>query len=235
MTSHGPPIAGRRPGPRRDHHGAPIDRGGERMIQKGSIRARLLVGLAPSRSSPRPARAPARRPRRARRSRQSVHDRLSPTAAASATAGARRSICSAKAQAVSSGKVSAVTVIHHDTDAAGQLTDIRDLIAQGRQRDHHQPERPGRAQPGHRRGDRRRHHGRRDRRLGHRPGRLQPVQRPGRSTPTSAPSGCSSRWARRATSSTCAASPATRPTPTATRASRRRSPSTRTSRSPRRS
>jgi ribose transport system substrate-binding protein len=39
------------------------------------------------------------------------------------------SICSVKAQAVSSGNVDKVTVINHDTDAAGQLTDIRDLIA----------------------------------------------------------------------------------------------------------
>ena len=39
------------------------------------------------------------------------------------------SICSVKAQAVSSGAVDKVTVINHDTDAAGQLTDIRDLIA----------------------------------------------------------------------------------------------------------
>jgi ribose transport system substrate-binding protein len=39
------------------------------------------------------------------------------------------SICSAKVQAVKSGEVSGVTVIHHDVDAAGQLTDIRDLIA----------------------------------------------------------------------------------------------------------
>jgi ribose transport system substrate-binding protein len=39
------------------------------------------------------------------------------------------SICSVKAQAAASGQVSDVTVINHDTDAAGQLTDIRDLIA----------------------------------------------------------------------------------------------------------
>ena len=40
-------------------------------------------------------------------------------------------LCSAKAQAVKSGNVSKVTIIHHDTDAAGQLADIRTLIAQG--------------------------------------------------------------------------------------------------------
>ena len=39
------------------------------------------------------------------------------------------SICSAKAQAADSGQVTSVTVIHHNDDAAGQLADIRDLIA----------------------------------------------------------------------------------------------------------
>jgi ribose transport system substrate-binding protein len=39
------------------------------------------------------------------------------------------SICSAKAQAAASGEVKSVTVIHHNVDAAGQLADIRDLIA----------------------------------------------------------------------------------------------------------
>jgi len=38
-------------------------------------------------------------------------------------------LCSAKAQAVKAGNVSKVSIIHHDTDAAGQLADIRDLIA----------------------------------------------------------------------------------------------------------
>ena len=38
-------------------------------------------------------------------------------------------ICSAKAQALKAGNVSGVTVTHRDTDAAGQLADIRDLIA----------------------------------------------------------------------------------------------------------
>jgi ribose transport system substrate-binding protein len=39
--------------------------------------------------------------------------------------------CTAKAEALSSGKVSKITVITHDTDAAGQLQDLRDLIAKG--------------------------------------------------------------------------------------------------------
>ena len=40
-------------------------------------------------------------------------------------------VCTAKAQALSSGEVSTLTTIHRNTDAAGQLSDIRDLIAKG--------------------------------------------------------------------------------------------------------
>ena len=42
-------------------------------------------------------------------------------------------VCTAKAQALASGQVPAggLTVIHRNTDAAGQLQDIRDLIAKG--------------------------------------------------------------------------------------------------------
>ena len=40
-------------------------------------------------------------------------------------------VCTAKAQAAASGQVSQLTVIHRNTDAAGQLSDIRDLIAKG--------------------------------------------------------------------------------------------------------
>jgi len=40
-------------------------------------------------------------------------------------------LCSAKAQAVKEGNVTKVSIIHSDTDAAGQLADIRTLIAQG--------------------------------------------------------------------------------------------------------
>jgi len=38
-------------------------------------------------------------------------------------------VCTAKAQAAASGQVSELTTIHRNTDAAGQLSDIRDLIA----------------------------------------------------------------------------------------------------------
>ncbi len=40
-------------------------------------------------------------------------------------------LCSAKAEAVKTGEVTKVTIIHHDTDANGQLADIRSLISQG--------------------------------------------------------------------------------------------------------
>ncbi|MEA2608389.1 MAG: ribose transport system substrate-binding protein [Chloroflexota bacterium] len=40
-------------------------------------------------------------------------------------------VCTAKAQAKASGEVSDLTTIHRNTDAAGQLSDIRDLIAKG--------------------------------------------------------------------------------------------------------
>jgi ribose transport system substrate-binding protein len=40
-------------------------------------------------------------------------------------------VCTAKAQALASGEVSTLTTIHRNTDAAGQLSDIRDLIAKG--------------------------------------------------------------------------------------------------------
>jgi ribose transport system substrate-binding protein len=40
-------------------------------------------------------------------------------------------VCTAKAQAKASGQVSELTTIHRNTDAAGQLSDIRDLIAKG--------------------------------------------------------------------------------------------------------
>lgn len=38
-------------------------------------------------------------------------------------------VCTAKAEALASGEVSKLTTIHRNTDAAGQLQDIRDLIA----------------------------------------------------------------------------------------------------------
>ena len=48
--------------------------------------------------------------------------------------------------------MSKLDTIHRDADAAGQLADLRDLIAKRRRRDRLQPEQPRRAQPRPRRG-----------------------------------------------------------------------------------
>ena len=40
-------------------------------------------------------------------------------------------VCTAKAEALASGQVSELITIHRNTDAAGQLSDIRDLISKG--------------------------------------------------------------------------------------------------------
>ena len=40
-------------------------------------------------------------------------------------------VCTAKAEALASGQVEQLTTIHRNTDAAGQLQDIRDLVAAG--------------------------------------------------------------------------------------------------------
>src|SRR5215475_5075919 len=40
-------------------------------------------------------------------------------------------VCAMKAQALASGKVSKLNIAHRNTDAAGQLEDIRNLIAAG--------------------------------------------------------------------------------------------------------
>jgi len=98
------------------------------MIQKGSIKVRVMVGLAAI---------------------LVVAAACSAAPAASTGSGAKSytigftnpggvgngwreaMLCSAKVQAVKSGNVSKVTIIHRETDAPGQLSDIRTLIAQG--------------------------------------------------------------------------------------------------------
>ena len=115
------------------------------MIQKGSIKARLMIGIAAvivvaaaCSSAPGASTAPG---------------------GSGAASGAKYTIgfsnpggvgngwreamlCSAKAQAVKAGNVSKVTIIHRDTDAPGQLSDIRTLIAQASTRS--SSTRPGR-------------------------------------------------------------------------------------------
>ncbi len=142
-------------------------------------------------------------------------------------------VCTAKAEATSSGQVSELVVKHRNTDAAGQASDIRDLIAAGVDAIVFNPNDlkalNSALQEAKQAGiktvsvdafvtD---------------PDTLQPVQRPGSSTPRSAPSGCSISSAAAAPCGTCAGSPAIRPTPTGTRLSRTSSRTTRASRSSR--
>jgi len=102
------------------------------MIQKGSIRVKALVAVAAvaivaaactssgASTAPSAAAAPS----------AAMTYKIGFANGGGVGNGWRESsICSVKAQAAASGQVSEVTVIHRDTDAAGQLTDIRDLIA----------------------------------------------------------------------------------------------------------
>ena len=143
-------------------------------------------------------------------------------------------LCSVQAQARRVGPGQRVNIVHRNTDAAGQLEDIRNLIAAGVDAILVNPSDPS-ARRGHQGSHRRRHRRRRDR---------PPVTEPTAyilSNDQAEYGYLGAEWlfeqlggagnvvlhARR--------SPATRPTTTATPASRRRSRSTRTSTSSRRS
>ena len=116
---------------------------------KGSIRMRSFAGLAvvaliatacsSSGASTAPSTAATTAPTTAATSAPSTAPSAS-SAAATYTVGysnaagvgngfREEQVCTAKAQAAASGEVSALTVIHRVTDVAGQLSDIRDLIA----------------------------------------------------------------------------------------------------------
>ena len=96
------------------------------MIQKGSIIARVMIGLAAiavvaGACSAAPAASGG-----------ATSYTIGFTNPGGVGNGWREAmLCSAKAQAVKAGNVSKVTIIHRDTDAPGQLSDIRTLIAQG--------------------------------------------------------------------------------------------------------
>ena len=97
------------------------------MIQKGSIRAKMLGGLAVVAVI---AAACSSSGVVCRTERGAAKYTIGFANGGGVGNGWRESsICSAKVQSKASGEVTAVTVINHDTDAAGQLTDIRDLIA----------------------------------------------------------------------------------------------------------
>ena len=121
---------------------------------------------------------------------------------------ARGEVCTIKAQALVSGKVETLTTIHRDTDAAGQLEDIRDLIATGVNAIVFNPDDPDGPQPGPQGGQGRRHRVGRGRPVRDRARHAYMLSNNQASTGTSAPSGCSRSSAARATSTTCAASPA---------------------------
>ena len=70
-------------------------------------------------------------------------------------------VCTAKAEALASGQVSELTVIHQNADAAGQLQQIRDLIAKDVDAIVFNPNDPDCPQPGARGGQGRRHRDRR--------------------------------------------------------------------------
>jgi ribose transport system substrate-binding protein len=123
------------------------------MIEKGSIRSRLLIGMAslavvaaacsssgassaPSAAAPSAAAPSAAAP-------SAAASAAAPSAAAkqyvigfSNTGGTGNGFreeqnCTAKAEALASGQVSSVNMIAHNTDANGQLADLRTLIAAG--------------------------------------------------------------------------------------------------------
>ena len=88
-------------------------------------------------------------------------------------------VCTAKAEALASGEVSELTVIRRNTDAAGQLQDIRDLIAKGVNAIVFNPNDPTALNPALAEAKAAGIKTVVGRRLRHRPRHLQPVQQPG--------------------------------------------------------
>ena len=139
-------------------------------MNKGSIRARLLVGLgavaivAAACSSSGASTAPSA----AASGGASVGNITVGISNPGAVGNGWREamICSAKAQAVKPGNVTErhASIIREDRRGRPARPDIRDLIAKGVNVLSDQPGRPGRAQPGHQGSHRRRHRRRRDRR-----------------------------------------------------------------------
>jgi ribose transport system substrate-binding protein len=114
------------------------------MIQKRSIRATTLVGLAivAMIATACTSGGASTAPSTAASAAATEAGSAAPSAAALYTIGfsntggtgngfREEQNCTAKAEALSSGEVSKITVTTHDTDAAGQLQDLRDLIAKG--------------------------------------------------------------------------------------------------------
>lgn len=120
-------------------------------MDKGSVRARLTIGLAAiaivaaACSSPGASTAPSTAASTAPSTAASTAPSTAPSGSAAAKTykigysnGAsvgngfrEEQVCTAKAQAKASGQVSELVVKHRNTDAAGQASDIRNLIAAG--------------------------------------------------------------------------------------------------------
>jgi ribose transport system substrate-binding protein len=115
---------------------------------KGSSHARLLVGLAtialvatacssagattaPSAEAPSAAAPSAEAPSAAAPSEAKTYKIGYSNGGGVGNGFREEQVCTAKAEALASGQVSELTTIHRNTDAAGQLSDIRDLIAKG--------------------------------------------------------------------------------------------------------
>src|SRR6266550_3757184 len=124
-----------RSGPRRDQIGAPLSRRRDRMGKaRGS--ARLLIGAVAiilataactSTASTAPGGGGSGAPSGA-----ATQYKIGYSNGGGVGNGFREEqVCTAKAQAKASGQVSDLSVIHRNTDAAGQLADIRSLIAKG--------------------------------------------------------------------------------------------------------
>jgi ribose transport system substrate-binding protein len=119
------------------------------MIEKGTTRAKWLVvfaavamiavacssgggSAAPSAAAPSAAAPSAAAPSAAAPSEGAKTWKIGYSNGGGVGNGFREEqVCTAKAEALASGQVSELTTIHRNTDAAGQLQDIRDLIAKG--------------------------------------------------------------------------------------------------------
>ena len=149
-ADHATPLERERRRPAVHHDGAPKSLRRRTHDRSGTTRVKRLVALAavalfavactPAVARPRPRARPAS-PSAARRARRPRRAEAAPSAAAAAynigysngggvgNGFREEQVCTAKAEALASGQVAELTTIHRNTDAAGQLQDIRDLIA----------------------------------------------------------------------------------------------------------
>ncbi len=124
-----------REGPSRARHRGGRAPRGRLQQQRGDDRPGLAGAgriARPRPPRPRPSRRRRPSPRRRRQSAAAKTWKIGYSNGGSVGNGFREEqVCTAKAEALASGQVSELTTIHRNTDAAGQLQDIRDLIAKG--------------------------------------------------------------------------------------------------------